>query len=101
MTLMNGCKVEEDTTLSVDVKGLLRGLSGGERAQIRLINADMGGYNVNKVYVPDDDESFTKLNGLIAKWNASLPSGVRVYLARERCELWLEATKPGLVVSIR
>ncbi len=101
LTVRNGCKVDEDTSLSVDVRGVLSTLSGGTRANFRLINADSDGYGVQKIYVPDDDESFTKLTALVDRWNALLPAGARVYLSRERCELWLEVCNPGMRVTIR
>jgi hypothetical protein len=101
LTVRNGCKVDEDTSLLVDVRGVLSTLSGGTRANFRLINADSDGYGVQKIYVPDDDESFTKLTALVDRWNALLPAGARVYLSRERCELWLEVCKPGMRIMIR
>ena len=111
LTVRNGCKFLEDANLTVDVSAWLRNPANPKEGRFRLINADSDGWHYQKVYVPDDDEASTKLNALLARWNAALPKGARLYLSEghgeggapglERCELWLEVHKPGFAIFIR
>lgn len=98
VTVRLGCEVEEDTELTVDARAYQR--AGG--GSLQLIDADMNGSKANKVYVPDDDGEFSKLNALVARWNASMPDGCSVRLSDDRCSLWLDVKEMnGTMILLR
>lgn len=112
LTTRTGVSLGEDADLTVDVSEFLRGMDEVRVSNLRLINADSEGYHYNKISVSGDDENNTKLKALVARWNASMPTGARVYLSEgpgepggapglERCELWLEVKKAGMVIYIK